>query len=58
MAIKRVGSLASRTYTQTAYLMWSYYVSDKAMLKSDIKGYQNFILLVMSLHLRKLISIH
>jgi len=37
-ATKCVGSLVSRTYMQTAYLMWNCYVSDKAVFKSDIKG--------------------
>lgn len=44
MATSRSGSVVPRTYAQAADLMWSYYVSNKAILKSDTKEYREFIL--------------
>lgn len=43
MATKRVGELVSRSYGVAANLMWEYYVANKAILKSDIREYREFI---------------
>lgn len=44
MATKRAVTLVSRTYAQAAELMWSYYVSNKTILKADVREYRDFIL--------------
>ncbi len=44
MATKRTGTLVSRTYAQAAELMWNYYVSNKTILKADVREYRDFIL--------------
>jgi hypothetical protein len=43
MATKRTGVLVSRSYDSAANLMWEYYVANKAILKSDVREYREFI---------------
>jgi hypothetical protein len=43
MATKRTGGLVSRSYDSAANLMWEYYVANKAILKSDVREYREFI---------------
>ena len=43
MATKRTGGLVSRSYDSASNLMWEYYVANKAILKSDVREYREFI---------------
>ena len=43
MATKRVSELVSRSYGVAANLMWEYYIANKAILKSDMREYREFI---------------